>query len=141
MDNESIKRNIQRIRIEHNLSQEGMADVLGVARNTYRNIEKGSTRLISDTVMKVASWSGLSPEEIVLGYQPSEKGSVKLKDVRERYNNQIKMITDDYENRLDGLRKENTLLKELLKEKDDNIRNLKSMVALLGKRGEEDKND
>ena len=141
MDNESIKKNLLKLRLEHNMSQEDMAEVLGVARNTYRSIEKGSTKLISDTVMKVADWAGMEPEEIVLGYMPSEeKGSQKLKDARERYNLRVKTITDEYENRLELLRKENDMFKDLLKEKDENIRTLKSMVALLEKKSEDDKN-
>ena len=141
MDNESIKKNLLKVRLEHNMSQEDMAEVLGVARNTYRSIEKGSTKLISDTVMKVADWAGMEPEEIVLGYMPSEeKGSQKLKDVRERFNLRVKAITDEYENRLELLRKENDMFKDLLKEKDENIRTLRSMVALLEKKSEDDKN-
>ena len=141
MDNESIKKNLLKVRLEHNMSQEDMAEGLGVARNTYRSIEKGSTKLISDTVMKVADWAGMEPEEIVLGYMPSEeKGSQKLKDVRERFNLRVKAITDEYENRLELLRKENDMFKDLLKEKDENIRTLRSMVALLEKKSEDDKN-
>ena len=139
MDNNSIKKNLLRLRQEHNLSQEEMADALGIARNTYRNIEKGGTKMISDTVMKVAEWAGISPEEVVLGYAPSEKSSARLKDVREQFNNRVKAVTDDYEMKLDRLRSENSLLKDLIKEKDDNIRTLKSMVTLLEKRLEDNK--
>ena len=141
MDNESIKKNIMKLRLEHDLSQVKMADALGIARNSYRNVEKGKTRMISDTVMKVAAWAGITPEEVVLGYLPSEAGSAMLKDAREQFNNRVKGLVDEYESKLDALRKENGLLKDLNKEKDDNIRNLKSLVALLQKGKEEDKND
>lgn len=141
MDNESIKRNLLRIRLEHNLSQEAMAEILGIARNTYRNIEKGKTRLLSDTIMKVADWAGMTPEEVTLGYFPTESADDRLKDIREDYNNRVKALVDDYEARLDAMMKENFLLKDLVKEKDDNIRNLKSMVALLENRKESEKND
>lgn len=141
MDNDSIKKNLLKIRLDRKLSQEEMADILGIARNTYRNIEKGKTRLLSETVMKVAEWAGMTPEEVTLGYTPSETESARLRDIRESYNYRVKSITEEYEARLDALRKENGLLKELLKEKDDNIRNLKSLVALLEKRAEDGKND
>jgi len=141
MDNESIKQNILKIRLEHNLSQEEMADILGVARNTYRNIEKGKTRMISDTVIKLAEWAGKTPEEVTLGYYPSEPGSARLKDAREQFNNRVKALTDEYEMKVDALMKEILLLKDLVKEKDDNIRTLKSMVALLENRKEDEKND
>ena len=141
MDNDSIKKNLLKIRLEHNLSQEEMADILGVARNTYRNIEKGGTRLLSETIMKVAAWAGITPEEVALGYAPVETGSTKLKDARERFNYKVKALTEDYEARLDALRQENALLKDLIKEKDDNIRTLKSLVALLENKKEDEKND
>ena len=141
MDNESIKKNLMKIRLEHNMSQEEMADVLGVARNTYRNIEKGKTRLLSDTVMKVAEWAGKTPEEVALGFFPSEPGSASLKDARERYNNQVKTLSDQYEAKVEVLTKEIILLKDLVKEKDDNIRSLKTIVALLQNRKEDEKND
>ena len=141
MDNDSIKRNLLKIRLEHNLSQEEMADILGIARNTYRNIEKGKTRLINETVIKVAAWAGITPEEVVLGYTPSEAGSAKLKDARERFNYKVKALTEDYEARLEKLRQENALLKDLINEKNDTIRTLKSLVALLENRKEDEKND
>lgn len=141
MDNDSIKRNLLKLRQEHDLSQEEMADILGIARNTYRNIEKGGTKLISDTVKKVADWAGITPEEVVLGYYPSEKNSARLRDAREQFNTRVKAVTDDYEMKLDRLRGENDLLKDLIREKDDNIRTLKSMVALLEKRLEDNKID
>ena len=135
MDNESIKKNIMKLRLEHNLSQGDMADALGVARNTYRSVEKGNTRMISDTVLEVAKWAGITPEEVVLGFKPDEAISQRLKDAR------VKGLTEEYEARLDGLRKEIDLLKDLIKEKDDNIRNLKSLIALLEKGQEDYKND
>lgn len=141
MDNESIKKNILKLRLEHNLSQGDMADALGVARNTYRSVEKGTTRMISDTVLDVARWAGITPEEVVLGFKPDEAVSQRLKDARAQFNDKVKSLTEEYETRLDGLRKEIDLLKDLIKEKDDNIRNLKSMVALLEKGQEEYKND
>ena len=133
MDNISVKKNLENIRLSNNLSQEEMANVLGIARNTYRNIEKGGTKLISDTVMKVAEWADLTPEEVVLGYAPVADRESLLRETRERLNGRIRTITDDYEAKLERLRSENELLKELLKQKDDNIRTLKSITAILEK--------
>lgn len=139
MDNDSIKKNLLKMRLEHGLSQEDMAEALGISRNAYRSIEKGGTRLVNDIVMKVAQWAGVTPEEIVLGYEPSESGSASLKDARERFNYRVKALTDDYEARMEAQRKEIALLKDLLKEKDENIRTLKSMIALLEKGQEQEK--
>lgn len=118
-----------------------MADALGIARNTYRKIEKGRTRLISDTILKVADVIGITPEEVVLGYAPSEETSGMLKEAREQFNLRIKDLTDDYELKLECLRAEISLLKDLIREKDDNLRTQKSIVALLEKRLEDNKID
>ena len=60
MDNASIKENIFRIRTEKGLSQDEMARKLGVVRNTYRKIEKGDIRLISEHVSELAMIFGIS---------------------------------------------------------------------------------
>lgn len=141
MDNGTIKKNLENIRKSMHLSQEDMADALGVARNTYRNIEKGDTRLISDTVLKIAEFADLSPEEVVLGYLPVEDRDRTLQDVREKYSERIRTLTDEYEARLERKREKIAHLDELLKEKDNRIRTLESYVSMLEKRMEEKKND
>lgn len=140
MDNNSIKQNILKIRLEHNLSQAGMADALGIARNTYRKLEKGRTRVISDYIRVIADWAGITPEEVVLG-DSSESGIAMLKEERERSNDRIRELTEGYEQQLEHLREKIASRDELIREKDDNIRSLKSIIALLEKRKEDDKND
>lgn len=140
MDNNSIKQNILKIRLEHNLSQAGMADALGIARNTYRKLEKGRTRVISDYINVIADWAGITPEEVVLG-DSSDSGITMLREERERSNDRIRELTEGYEQQLERLRETIASRDALLREKDDNIRNLKSIIALLEKREEDDKND
>ena len=140
MDNNSIKQNILKIRLEHNLSQAGMADALGIARNTYRKLEKGRTRVISDYINVIADWAGITPEEVVLG-DSSESGIAMLREERERSNDRIRELTEGYEQQLETLREKVAILEKFLLEKDDNIRSLKSIIALLEKREEDDKND
>lgn len=136
MNNDTVKKNLENIRLNKKLSQEEMANVLGVARNTYRNIEKGRTKLISDTVMKVAEWAEITPEEVVLGYVPLDEKDSVLKETRERLNDRIRALTEEYEARLERQRTEIEFLRELNKEKDNNIRTLKSWVAILEKKAE-----
>lgn len=133
MNNDSVKRNIERIRTEKKLSQNEMAGALGISRNGYRKIVKGGTKLISNTVMKVAEFADITPEEVLLGYTPVQDQANALKDTRERLNGRIAILTEEYESKLDRLRSENELLRELIKEKDDNIRNLKVRIAMLEK--------
>lgn len=136
MNNDTVKKNLEAIRLSNKLSQEEMANALGITRNTYRNIEKGKTKLISETILKVAEWAEISPEEVVLGYAPVEDHDSVLKETREKLNGRIKMLTDEYEAKLEIQRTEIELLKELIKEKDDNIRSLKSWIAILEKKAD-----
>lgn len=140
MDNNSIKQNILRIRLEHNMSQTKMADALGIARNTYRKLEKGRTKVISDYIQTIADWAGITPEEVVLG-NPSDSGIAMLKEERERFNDRIRELTEGYEERMERLRETIDSLNSLLREKEENNRNLKSIIALLQNRKEDDKND
>lgn len=141
MDNYSIKNNILALRLEHKMSQEQMAQALGISRNAYRNIEKGETKLVSDMVRRIADWAGITPEEVLLGYIPSKNDSLVLRDMRDRYDTRLKDLAEDYELQMEHLRNENALLREMIEGKDDNIRTLRSMVSLLEKRLEDNKND
>lgn len=120
MDNASIKENIFRRRTEKGLSQDEMARKLGVVRNTYRKIEKGEIRLISEHISEIARIFGVSEEEIILGYKPAVEGG-DLEDIRTGYNTRIAEMTSVYENTISRLRKE-------LESKDAEIRDLRSMI-------------
>ena len=120
MDNASIKENIFRIRIEKGLSQDEMARKLGVVRNTYRKIEKGDLKLISEHIAAIADVFGISEEELVLGYKPAEQTG-ELEDLRVDYDTRIARLTAAYENTIGKLRKE-------IESKDAEIRDLRSMI-------------
>ncbi len=137
MDNDSIKNNLFKLRLERNMSQREVAEALGISRNAYRGIEMGKTMLISEKVFMLAEWAGVTPEEIVLGFAPSKDSSRMLKDARERFNTRVKELVDEYENKLGDARKENEYLRERLKEKEDYIATLKSMLAFLQKEKQE----
>lgn len=70
MDNDSIKVNIVRKRTEEGISQDEMARRLRISRNTYRSIEKGTAKVISERLNEIASSLNTSAEELVLGYKP-----------------------------------------------------------------------
>ncbi|MGM9790754.1 MAG: helix-turn-helix transcriptional regulator [Candidatus Cryptobacteroides sp.] len=120
MDNASIKENIFRIRTEKGLSQDEMARKLGVVRNTYRKIEKGDIRLLSEHIPAIAEVFGVSEEELVLGYRPAAETGV-LEDVRAEYDTRVARLTSAYENTITKLRRE-------IESKDAEIRDLRSMI-------------
>ena len=127
MDNNSIKENIERIRTEHHLSQAEMAKELGISRNAYRKLEKGETKLISDTVFKIADVLNVSPEEVLIGHSLSRSIDAKA----EQYDASLNLLKMVYETKLDGLKREYDRLGEILKEKEDTACALEHYVELL----------
>lgn len=55
---------IKKERTAQGLSQEEMADRMGVQRSTYGNFERGKTNLISPMMYRFATALGKTPEEI-----------------------------------------------------------------------------
>ena len=97
MDNNSVKENISKLRRRLGLSQEAMAEKMGISRTAYRNIEAGKTRLMSENIDKIASILGISAEELMLGYRPEEGGSREFSDMKAQYGTKIKEIENGYE--------------------------------------------
>lgn len=109
MDNDSIKVNIVRKRTEEGISQDEMARRLRISRNTYRSIEKGTAKVISERLNEIASSLNTSAEELVLGYKPVERSS-EMEDIRmefdsakNRYEKEKASLIADYENRINVL--------------------------------------
>lgn len=67
MDDKSIKENIRRKRKAMGISQESMAENMGVANSTYWEIESGSTSILNPNLEKIAEVLGCSVSEIVCG--------------------------------------------------------------------------
>ena len=108
MDNARIKENIIRKRTEKGISQDEMAQRLEMSRNSYRNIEKGSTYVVSRHLKEIADILNITEEELVLGYKPAEERIAGLSDQLEL---QKLMVSD---------------LRELIDSKNEIIRLLKN---------------
>ena len=125
MDNGDLKRNIERLREERKLTQEQVADRIGVVRNTYRNIEKGDTRLISDHLLKIADVLETTPEALIIGYQPDEHAQRGFRSLREEYDRRSAFEQEQHRQELEekdrtiaALRKEVGRLEQLLEAKE-----------------------
>lgn len=129
MDDNSIKGHISALREENDISQTEMADRLGIDRNTYRNIEKGATRILNGRVADIARELGVSTEKLVLGYEPLGPSAEELLEDRTAvFQKREKDLVDAYEQRLaqlrreiDGLRELNQTLKDQIADKNDII--------------------
>lgn len=133
MNPESISLNLRRVRESLGLSITRMAQELGITRVAYNNLEKGKTRTVSPMIYRIADYSGLPPEEVLLGRHALDDGGQFLNDIREKYTGRMNAMVREYEDRLETMRgiikeKENTI-----KAQDATIHVLQSMVAYLQK--------
>ena len=121
MDNRSIKNNICKSRKEKKITQQQMAERLGISRNSYRKIESGNTVLVNDHVMHIASLLDKTPDEIVLGYSASEDSGKLLEEMNVEYARKI----DELNGTISFLRERVRLLEDLVRTKDEIISMLK----------------
>jgi len=69
MTNKYIQK-IKEFRIEKGLSQEQVANVIGVSRPTYTAIESGKQELSADEIQKLAKFYSISVDELLSGITP-----------------------------------------------------------------------
>ena len=122
MDNTSIKENIRKIRKERKMTQEEMADMLGISITAYRDLERGSTSIMNGNVLRMAELLQTSTEELVLGYRPIQMPGKKLEEIQA-----------EYSERIDELEKENEFLKKLVKSLEDTIATKTQIIEMLQK--------
>lgn len=137
MDNNSVKDNISKLRKLSGMSQSDMAEKIGLSRNAYRNIEKGDTKILSDTVEKIADALKTSPEELILGYKPQMEDSLQLQEIQQRYSDNQSRLIDEYERKIEALKKENNSLRELINSLQETLNTKNEIIGLLRKIGSE----
>ena len=131
MDNNSVKENIARIRKASGISQTEMAERLGMSRTAYRNLEKGDTRLISETMEKIAAVLDRTPEELVLGYEPSAKDSRRVADIRNEYVSMQKDIEMKHQEEIAALKTQISLLTDHVASVKEAVRTKEEMISML----------
>ncbi len=64
--NGAIKQKIYEIRRSKGISQEKMANLISVALNSYRKLERGKTSLVNEKLWDIANALNVSVKELVL---------------------------------------------------------------------------
>lgn len=120
MDNKTVKENIYRIRKEKKITQQQMAERLGMSRNSYRRIESGDTVLVNDHIVQIADLLEMSPDELLLGDSASD-GRKIVDEMRVGYAQEI----SDRNRTISSLEERIRLLEDLVRTKDEIITMLK----------------
>lgn len=131
MDNGSVKKNISRIRKASGISQAEMAERLGMSRTAYRNLENGETKLISDNVDRIASLLEKTPEELVLGYAPSARDSMRVNDIQKENARQQKELSEKYESEISRLKDQIKTLRECIEALQETVRTKDEVISML----------
>ena len=135
MDNKSVKDNIARLRTSRRLSQDEAAGRMGISRQSYIAIEKGGTKILADNIARLAATFGVSPEELVLGYEP-QPSTEALREERARYQTDI----ETYRNSIKNQQSVIEALRGQIKAQEQVISMQREMIERLqgGKTGEND---
>lgn len=85
MENRLIKLKIQNLRKMMGYTQESMAGKIGMSTNSYSQIERGKTVLVSKRLFDIAKALNTTPEELILGYVPKEDLTDKIAEIESTY--------------------------------------------------------
>ncbi len=130
MDNDSIKGNIIRRRTEEGISQDEMARRLDISRTSYRNIERGKSRIISRRLPDIARQLNISEEELVLGYKPSA-GQSRLEELKVKYNEDLAGVKSGLEARIAELEAAVSMRDALIANLNELVRSKDEIISLL----------
>lgn len=131
MDENSVRKNISRVRKSLKLTQEEMAEKLGISRIAYRSLEMGDTTLFNDKLEKIAEVAHLSAEEVVLGYIPETDEEPVLNEAEIDYDGSIKDLRKEYEKTIKKLSLELEKEKALNKSLHDTLKAKKEIISLM----------
>ena len=137
MDELSVKDNLKRVRKRLNLTQQEMAERVGLSRAAYANLETGPTRIINDAVEKVAELADISLAELVTGYRTTDELEQELDRVQQSSGRRIA----DLEARLLSREAEIATLKELIDTLRDSVRTKDEIISLLKKKSASSQHD
>ena len=131
MDNGSVKKNISRIRKASGISQTEMAERLGISRTAYRNLESGDTKLISENVDRIAAVLEKTPEELVLGYAPSARDSMRVNDIQKENAQRQKELVARYDSEIKRLQEQIRTLRECIDALQETVRTKDEVILML----------
>ncbi|MBR1949648.1 MAG: helix-turn-helix transcriptional regulator [Bacteroidales bacterium] len=118
-NNCSIKKKIYEVRRAKGVSQEEMANRMGIALNSYRKLERGKTSLVNSKLWDIANALGVSVRELVL--EEDQSTGISLAEAER----------NEFKREIEKLKEENALLKQhivLLNEKTETYTKIKGTI-------------
>lgn len=129
-----IHHKIRTIRKTQQLSQEDMAEKLGIAPSSYAKIERGATKLSIDKLTQIAEIFNMDTTDLLT----TDKNLILLVnengDYSANYYSSNEAVLSELEKAKTTIQYQNKLLEskdELLLQKDNEIAALKEIIALM----------
>ncbi|MFA6924478.1 MAG: helix-turn-helix transcriptional regulator [Bacteroidales bacterium] len=123
MDIKELGKKIRQLRTNKNLSQENVANDLGISVTAFSKIERGETNIPFKRLVQISEYFGLKVKDF---FQLNEKKENKNQYVqKEEQSNIVSDTETKYITDIENLKNEIIQLKELLKAKDEIINLLK----------------
>ena len=124
---------IRRAREQAGLSQEEMAEALGVGRTTYINFETGRSRLFHRLLEPMAERLGLSLEELLFGPRDDQllEGSKAFQQAQQH-------LRDEYEQRFASMDEQLKAANQVIEAQGTTIRTLNDANQFLMKQYRKD---
>jgi len=132
MDSNDIRINLLRAREAAGLTQDALADKVGISRTTYRSIEKGETNLIYKKLGDICEAVGISVEEALLGYLPRRASNDELQE-ENIFQQQLIAQREQHLKEVQSLHKKIDDLNDALQIKEDSLRTLRDINDRLSK--------
>lgn len=130
MNDTKIKQNIAEARESLGMTQNELAEKLGICRQAYINFEHGRTVIVNRTLEKIASVVKVSPEKLILGYDPEERRVQQLRE-KEEMEFRYGRMNEKYEEQLKDLQESILMKDQIIESQRKTIEGLEGIRALL----------
>ncbi len=139
MINSTIKGNIYLKRKELNLTQEELAQKLGISVTAYRDLERGNTNMINSHIPKIAEILETNIEELILGYKPLSKDEANLDELEIKYMTKAKEKEDEYNKRIENLLNQIQHMQTSIDSLKETVKTKNDIIGLLKKTLDQEK--
>lgn len=130
INEKSIKENINRTRRFKGITQDEMAERLNINRNTYRNIEMGTTRMLNGHLDDIASILEVETDELIIGYLPGDpENDPVLREKTQEYDNKAASMAASYSQKIEEDRITIQLLNKKIEDLQDSLRDKTDLIA------------
>lgn len=86
---------LKKLRIERGLSQQEVADDLGLKVNTYRNYENNEREPSSTTLIKISAYFGVTLDYLLNYHYNDEKNVQSIEEIRKDYRDILADLTQE----------------------------------------------